>query len=54
MADEVGWIFVGVIVGVPLGMVVGYLAAQLIPSKISSGKGVVVEKVDGKWVIHEE
>ena len=50
MADEAAWVFVGVLVGVPLGIVVGWVLAQLAQPKAST---VLIEKTDHGYIIHE-
>lgn len=52
MADEAAWIFCGILIGIPLGVVAGWIAAQLVLPKAST---VLVQKTDeGGYLIVEK
>jgi hypothetical protein len=52
LSDEVTWIFIGVLIGIPLGTVAGWVLAQLVQPRPSA---VVVQKTDeGGYIILEK
>ena len=54
MSDEVGYIFVGIVVGIPLGAVVGWLLAQIAAPKQSAGTILVQKLENGSYAIVEK
>jgi Na+/H+-dicarboxylate symporter len=51
MADEAVWVFLGVVIGVPVGVVLGWVAAQMV---IPHSDTVVLERTDHGYIIHEK
>jgi hypothetical protein len=52
LADEVAWIFFGILIGIPLGTVAGWIIAQVVQPRAST---VLVERTqDGGYLIVEK
>jgi hypothetical protein len=50
MADEAVWIFVGVLIGIPLGAVATWIFTQVLNPQSST---VVLERTERGYIIHE-
>jgi cell division septal protein FtsQ len=53
LADDASaaiWVFIGIFIGLPLGVTIGWLASQAISPRPST---VVVERTEHGYVIHE-
>lgn len=51
MADETLWVFVGVLIGIPLGVVGGWVLAQITLQRPST---VLVQKTEDGYIIVEK
>jgi len=49
-SDEVAWIFVGVLIGIPTGVLLGWCLAQIVLPRPST---VVIKKIDNDYIIRE-
>jgi hypothetical protein len=53
LADEaVVWVFVGFLIGLPSGLILGYIAAQIVQPKAKAST-VILQKTENGYVIRE-